>query len=208
MAVRLDDARAYEEVVGNSEVLKFIEDFKGVGKWSDDCVEIIRKKFRAGYCYYFAYILQIAFNRGEVCWAAPFSHIVWVDTDKTPYDVEGIYYGEAIVFIPVSYLHGMENDFKHVEGKSYNASKEELMQCIHQYAKDYQLHIDMAYVERMLCGFDSPVNVSDSNVVKAKYFGETYGGKLDLADKLEPDLSEEAKQRRKRLNSIYDRIGR
>lgn len=42
------------------------------------------------------------FGRGEVCWAAPFGHFIWLD-NETPYDIEGVYYGESLYFIPESY---------------------------------------------------------------------------------------------------------
>ena len=79
-----------------------------------DSAESIRSTFRAGYCYYFALMLKDAFNRGCICWAAPFSHIVWMDISSIPYDIEGVYSGEAEYFIPISYLKEELWSFKHV----------------------------------------------------------------------------------------------
>lgn len=82
-------------------VLTFIATFLTAA--GTDQTEVIQKTFRAGYCYYFALMLHDAFPDGEICWAAPFGHIVYVK-DKIPYDIEGVYEGEAEMFIPVKRL--------------------------------------------------------------------------------------------------------
>ena len=84
----------------NETVLEFIAEFSNRGSPDvrvEDSYEAIRSTFRAGYCYYFAHMLKLAFGRGCVCWAAPFSHIVWVDTDGMPYDIEGVYAGYLLI---------------------------------------------------------------------------------------------------------------
>lgn len=99
------------------DVLKFIANilYHGAPEVElSDSAESIRSTFRAGYCYYFALMLKDAFNRGCICWAAPFSHMVWMDTNSIPYDVEGVYSGEAECFIPISYLDEELWSFKHV----------------------------------------------------------------------------------------------
>lgn len=60
----------------DKNVLQFIADFACHTATNGDEYEILRSTFRNGYCYYFARILKTAFNRGEVCWAAPFGHFV------------------------------------------------------------------------------------------------------------------------------------
>lgn len=52
--------------------------------------EIIWQTFTAGYCYYFAVMLKDAFQRGEICWCAPYGHICWVDDNGVPYDISGV----------------------------------------------------------------------------------------------------------------------
>ena len=99
------------------DVLEFIANilYHGVPEIElKDSAESIRSTFRAGYCYYFALMLKDVFNRGCICWAAPFSHIVWMDINSIPYDVEGVYCGEAEYFIPISYLKEELWSFKHV----------------------------------------------------------------------------------------------
>ena len=121
--------------VGDKDVLEFIDTFmSNVANVNEQ--EVLRKTFRAGYCYYFAHMLKKAFGRGKVCWAAPFGHMVWVDTDGTPYDVEGVYYGEAQWFIPESYLGDCIWDFMHVPNKTYNATQKDLDSIIEKYKKD------------------------------------------------------------------------
>ena len=103
------------------EVLLFIANFMYHGTpdvLMEDSAEAIRSTFRAGYCYYFAEMLKTAFNRGCVCWAAPFSHIVWCDTTGVPYDIEGVYLGEADYLIPISYIEDSLWSFKHIPGQT------------------------------------------------------------------------------------------
>lgn len=114
-------------------VLEFIFNVLYHNGDSDEAAEHIRHLFRAGYCYYFAHMLKTGFKRGEVCWAAPFGHFVWVDDDGKPYDIEGLYFGEADEFIPESYLGDMIDDFLHVPGKVHNATEEEIQKCISRY---------------------------------------------------------------------------
>lgn len=98
--------------------------------------ECVRALFRAGYCYYFAHMLRTAFGRGTVCWAAPFGHFVWLDDDGTPYDVEGLYFGEATDFVPERYLGDAVLDFKRVPGQKYGASRKDLGKILKYYRAD------------------------------------------------------------------------
>ena len=98
-------------------VLKFIANFlyHGVPEVDlDVSAESIRSTFRAGYCFYFAHMLKQAFNRGCVCWCAPYSHIVWVDVSGIPYDIEGVCYSEAEYYIPLDYLGDTIDSFMHI----------------------------------------------------------------------------------------------
>lgn len=100
----------------DASVLRFIGNFlfHGVPEIPlETSCESVRSTFRAGYCYYFAIMLRAAFQRGRVCHAHPFSHIVWVDDNGVPYDVEGVYFGEADRFVPIECLDDIES-FKHV----------------------------------------------------------------------------------------------
>lgn len=115
-------------------VIKFILDILlHNGK---DASEYTRNLFRNGYCYYFAHMLKQAFRRGEVCWAAPYSHFVWYDEDGTLYDIEGIYNGEAELFIPEHYLGDAIYDFLHVNGLDYNASQKDIDRIMNAYWSD------------------------------------------------------------------------
>lgn len=115
----------------DNKVLTFIEKLKNSNEYPD----IIEYYFRRGYCYYFAIMLQAAFNRGKVCWCCPLGHIVWVDDDGTPYDVEGINHSECEAYIPIEYIGDAINDFKHVEGIAYNISKKEIYDIYKKYCK-------------------------------------------------------------------------
>ena len=111
------------------EVLSFINEFfesftcgMKDEKAIDAQYEILRQHYMAGYCWHFAHMLKDTFERGEVCWAAPFGHFVWKDDDDKVYDAEGfsIYINEAEHFIPERYLSKDELlDFKHIPNSKY-----------------------------------------------------------------------------------------
>lgn len=77
--------------------IEFIREFFSVSHNSED----VRNTFMRGYCYYFAYILKEAMGRGKVCWAAPFSHVVWVDDNGIAYDADREYKSDAVL-IPIT----------------------------------------------------------------------------------------------------------
>lgn len=116
---------------GSKDVLFFIKQFLAHNN-SVDSETILKDQFNTGYCYYFAVILKAAFNRGEVCWCAPYGHICWVDDDGTPYDIYGICISEADHFIPVSYLGECLTDFLHID-KVHCSTEEEIQVIINRY---------------------------------------------------------------------------
>lgn len=136
--------RSYCGMIGNKEVLNFIENFLGHQK-SFEADEILKNQFNAGYCYYFAVMLKAAFNRGEVCCCVPYGHMCWVDDDNTPYDIYGICTSEADYFIPVSYLGNCLNDFLHIDQPHYTTQKE-IDEIIQRYLEDqhfsYECDVD------------------------------------------------------------------
>ena len=113
------------------EVLDFINNFKN----HSNVPYYIERLFRSGYCYYFAEILKSAFNRGELCWCAPLGHIIWMDIDGIPYDIEGINQSDCLAYIPIKYMGDAINDFKRTD-KCFNASKNDIIQIIQKYYKD------------------------------------------------------------------------
>lgn len=120
----------------NKDVIDFIINFNWHSGDSIMSQEMIRKHFRAGYCYYFAIILKEAFERGTVCWCAPFGHLCWVDDDGIPYDIEGVCESDCDYYIPVEYIKEGLVDFKHVPGKKFGATKEYIDDAIKRYKED------------------------------------------------------------------------
>ena len=131
----------------------FINTFMGGDLGHPDEQESLREKFRCGYCYYFAHMLQTAFNRGTVCWAAPFGHFVWVDEDADKYatdydkikvyDIEGKYNPkdhDTFYLIPEKYLGEHVRDFLHTpESRKFKgSSKTDLINIIKNYCNDSQ----------------------------------------------------------------------
>lgn len=119
-------------------VLRFIFDFLNLqtpmysitNPTTTDPADILYNQFANGYCYYFAHMLKIAFQRGEICWAAPFGHIVWMDTNNVAYDISGCNDSECQYYIPISMLGDMVKDFTHVPGDTYNASEQDIASVI------------------------------------------------------------------------------
>lgn len=118
----------------------------------EDCKvqECVRYHFMAGYCWHFANMLKTTFNRGEVCWTAPFSHFVWRDIDGVCYDIEGIFEehikGDVFYLIPEKYLGDYINAFKHISLESDMKcginSMSQLLSCIKEYCKDMGIDYD------------------------------------------------------------------
>ena len=73
---------------------------------------------------------QAAFNRGEICWAAPFGHIVWVDENGIPYDISGVNESETDDYIPEYMMGNTILDFKHIAGKVHNTSDQEIAKMV------------------------------------------------------------------------------
>lgn len=127
----------------DEKVLRFIYDIFHCHGSDSSNLEHLRLTFRAGYCYYFAVILNTAFGMGreDVYLTAPYGHFVWIDPkNKIPYDVEGVYDGECECFIPEHELrkNGMINDFLHVSEKSYGAKKDEIEKLMRKYTENKQ----------------------------------------------------------------------
>lgn len=121
-------------------VLQFIADLMCHVAATEEEYELMRSTFRAGYCWHFAHILKATFMRGEVCWAAPFGHFVWVDDNGIPYDAEGLNEGEQIYNIPESYLGNYIKDFIHIPGNIIpKVTDEKIVEIIRQYEKDNNL---------------------------------------------------------------------
>lgn len=97
--------------------------------------EVMANIFSNGYCWYFANIMQNYYKRGSICLAAPFGHIVWMDSDGTPYDVYGVHEGECIYYIPEEYLGDTVEDFMHVPGRTKSASQEDVVRIMETYEK-------------------------------------------------------------------------
>lgn len=100
---------------GDPKVIEFISNvlFHGVMRvTTNDSVETIRSLFEAGYCYYFALMLEDAFPGGDVCLMYPFGHITYV-YDGIIYDIGGVSDNEYEALIPIKYLGASINVFKH-----------------------------------------------------------------------------------------------
>lgn len=115
----------------DTQVLQFIYNF--LMHSGEENSEAIRNQFRNGYCYYYAHMLQRAFNRGTVCIAAPLGHFVWMDENQVPYDVGGVNESDCDEYIPESFLGDMIRDFLHVPGVTHNTTAAEIQELIRRY---------------------------------------------------------------------------
>lgn len=124
---------------GDPAVIQFINNFYARHTGGDVGIEVLRKTFMSGYCWYFAHMLKLAFDSGEVCWCAPFGHFVWCNEYKGrdyAYDVEGVSIAEADHYIPEYYLGDLINAFKHASSKDIVVHKPEIDAVIHKYLVD------------------------------------------------------------------------
>lgn len=108
----------------NKNVITFISEIAYHG--GEQGEDVIHDLFRAGYCYWFANMLKMAFGRGRLCMTYPFGHIVWEDEDGLAYDIEGAYLldeHECEELIPMDFFGDIAYDFMHIPNKEYHASK-------------------------------------------------------------------------------------
>lgn len=125
----------YPDKKPDETVIQFITDaITSVDK--KDSEDVLYNFFHAGYCYYFAVMLKEAFDRGQICWCAPYGHICWQDDNGVGYDIGGICDSECDFYIPVSYIKDGLLDFLHIPGKEFNASQEYIDQAIETFKKD------------------------------------------------------------------------
>jgi hypothetical protein len=116
-------------------VLEFIARFINHKLDTSNDYNVIMNTFSDGYCWYFAHMLSLAFDEGEVCWCAPYSHFVWIK-DGIAYDIDGVSIANPKYYIPEKYIKEGLDDFKHVPGKVFNASEEYIQDAINRYLAD------------------------------------------------------------------------
>lgn len=125
---------------GDPKVIEFISDvlFHGVLRvTTNDSVETIRSLFEAGYCYYFAKMLEDAFPGGTVCLCYPFGHIVYV-YEGVAYDISGVTDAEYESFIPLTWMRDGVNDFRHVPGIKCSLTADKLEDLAQKYKRSGQ----------------------------------------------------------------------
>ena len=116
------------EMGGDKKVIQFIADILfhgGNGIAAEDSIETTRCLFEAGYCYYFAKILEDAFPGGDICLCYPFSHIIYV-YEGIAYDIGGVSDAEKEMYIPISELGDNINGFRHIPGLIDDTNKDKV----------------------------------------------------------------------------------
>ena len=116
------------EMGGDKNIIQFISGilFHGAGGvLTEDSVETTRNLFEAGYCYYFAKMLEEAFPNGEICLCYPYGHLVYVH-EGFAYDINGVSDAEYEMYIPIKHIGEAILDFKHIPTMEYNISDEEI----------------------------------------------------------------------------------
>lgn len=109
----------------NMNVIEFIDTISSFPDRDGTESDNIDHLFCAGYCYYFANMLKLAFG-GRVCWVQDRGHIVWVDCDSgsafedlqqsIAYDITGVFDDYEYLF-PIEYLGDAISDYKHTGDK-------------------------------------------------------------------------------------------
>lgn len=114
----------------NMNVIRFIDEVSSFPDRDGIPGEHIDHLFCAGYCYYFAHMLEMAFG-GKVCWVQDRGHIAWADCDKDctleqlqnaiVYDITGIVDDYERVW-PIEYLGNTIVNYMH-NGKEFHLSQ-------------------------------------------------------------------------------------
>lgn len=114
-----NDSRFKNKV--NMNVIKFIDDVANFPDRDGTVNDSIDHLFCAGYCYYFANMLKMAFG-GRVCWVEGRGHIVWADCDEdctldelqsaVVYDITGVYMDYERLW-PIGYLGDSVVNYMH-----------------------------------------------------------------------------------------------
>lgn len=105
-----------DKLGADTHVIEFIANVMYHGVYNvfpDDSAETIRSLFEAGYCYYFALMLQNAFPGGKICLCYPFGHIVYT-YNNIAFDICGVSDAEYEHLVDVSDLLYLMSDFRHV----------------------------------------------------------------------------------------------
>ena len=148
---------AYKEEMGFSkqqvEVLNYIETIIGLQAErmaqplftsKDSVVHALCTSYNNALCWHFASILKETFHRGEICLAAPFSHIIFKDTDGTVYDSFGIYEGEAYYAIPIYKYLSLDDIamFMHTSTDQSTLNKQYCIDIMKKYCEDNKIAYD------------------------------------------------------------------
>lgn len=115
----------------NMQVIKFIDEISGFPSRDGNIRDQIDHLFCAGYCYYFANMLKVAFG-GQICWVQDRGHIVWVDVPEgsdldelqntCAYDITGVYEDYDMLW-PISYLGKTVVDYMH-NGQTFHLNQD------------------------------------------------------------------------------------
>jgi hypothetical protein len=130
----------------HNRILEFIDNFftafmqhaSACGSYNAFPSEPLRMLYRTEYCWHFAHMLKTAFDRGTVCWTAPYSHVIWMDADGTAYDCEGICKNDSFYLIPEEYIPAnMLQYFKHMPDRYVKeATREQLIKIVKTYCEE------------------------------------------------------------------------
>jgi hypothetical protein len=122
----------------NLQVLKFIANFLYSHALNCSYVEAMRRQFMAGYCYYFAHILNLAFKQGTVCRCGTIGHFV-CEIDGIYYDIQGVNTSKCECYIPESDLpEYLIRDYLHIEPRHYNSLEEQKL-FFSKYYEDHNI---------------------------------------------------------------------
>ena len=120
----------FDTGIADEEVMIFIAN---ILFHNDEYNEQVRSLFRAGYCYHFANMLKDTFQRGRVCVAGPYSHVIWEDTNGCTYDIEGVS-DDYEFLVPIEEVLG-KGGFTHLPSSGIVTSKEEFERLKEKYTK-------------------------------------------------------------------------
>lgn len=172
---------------GDPKVIEFISGvlFHGALRvTTNDSVETIRSLFEAGYCYYFAKMLEDAFPGGIACLCYPFGHVVYV-YEGVAYDIGGVTDAEYESFIPLTWMRDGVNDFRHVPGIKCSLTADKLEDLAQKYKRSGQKILAITAYSKEVVEASRAVATKSSDV---KYAGARTTYSLE-SQRLQKDLA-------------------
>lgn len=171
-----------------ADVLKFIAEWQASIGDGNSIYKMV-SVYVGDYCYYFASMLQQAFNRGKIVLAAPTAHIIWEDDNGVGYDANGTFTDYQFA-IDIENIPDVDR-FKQGASTPVGLDDDELKELLVKYAPD-EYALQAAYSQLGWDDVDDDTKTFDSilldSIQRIGYGGNVVADvKMLLPDALKVD---------------------